>query len=533
MQIRLLYVILGFGLFLLGCANRGTPSGGEKDLEPPVIVESEPENYATNFKGNEIRIYFNEYIKLKNISKQLIISPPMKNKPEITPLSGASKYINIKILDTLKPNTTYAFNFGNSIVDNNEENPFPYFRYVFSTGETVDSLQLKGNILDAVGLKPDTFVSVMLYEADSTYTDSLVYKELPRYITNTLDSVSTFTLENLKPGKYKLLALKDNNQDNKYQQRSDKIGFHEGFVTVPNDSVYDLKLFKETPEFKVIRPKLLSGEKIAFGYQGNPKGAKIEITSAVSDSFAYKITKDPKADSLIYWYKPRMKVDSLLFRVTNTDYEEDFTVRISEQKRDSLKLDTKPGSNINFHEMFSVTNLTPFDGFDQSKFTILDKDSLTVDYSVKFDTLNNRYDFDFNKTEENTYRIQMLPGAFVDFFETQNDTINLSLKTKTFGDYGNVRVMLQNAKFPLIVQLVDEKAVVKREVYATKQEPVDFLNVDGGNYYLRVVFDTNQNGIFDTGNFLKGIQPERVSYYPDLIEARSGWDEVREFTLLD
>src|SRR5690606_17558615 len=172
-------------------------------------------------------------------------------------------------------------------------------------------------------------------------------------------------------------------------------------------------------------------------------------------------------------------------------------------------------------------------GFDQSKFTILDKDSLTVDYSVKFDTLNNRYDFDFNKTEENTYRIQMLPGAFVDFFETQNDTINLSLKTKTFGDYGNVRVMLQNAKFPLIVQLVDEKAVVKREVYATKQEPVDFLNVDGGNYYLRVVFDTNQNGIFDTGNFLKGIQPERVSYYPDLIEARSGWDEVREFTLLD
>src|SRR6056300_1757510 len=117
---NLLLIFIGIGL--TNCANRGTPSGGEKDTEPPQIIKSEPENFSTNFKGNEIRIYFNEYIKMKNLQKQLIISPPMEIQPDITPLGSASKYIKIKINDTLSPNTTYAFNFGVSIVDNNEEN---------------------------------------------------------------------------------------------------------------------------------------------------------------------------------------------------------------------------------------------------------------------------------------------------------------------------------------------------------------------------------------------------------------------------
>src|SRR5690606_8013779 len=161
--------------------------------------------YAINFKATEIKLYFDEYVKLKNLSKQLIISPPMNTMPEITPLSSASKYITIKIFDTLQSNTTYAFNFVNIIVDKNEDNTFPFYRYVFSTGSYIDSLEVKGNVKDALLLNTDTFVSVMLYEVDSAYTDSLVYKQLPKYITNTLDSTTTFTLSNLKAGKYKLI----------------------------------------------------------------------------------------------------------------------------------------------------------------------------------------------------------------------------------------------------------------------------------------------------------------------------------------
>ena len=123
--------IITISAFLINCANRGTPQGGVKDSEPPKILKSVPKNYSTNFKGKEIKIYFDEYVKLKNLQKQLIISPPMKTQPEILPLGTASKYITIKIFDTLQPNMTYAFNFGQSVVDNNEDNPFPFYRYVF------------------------------------------------------------------------------------------------------------------------------------------------------------------------------------------------------------------------------------------------------------------------------------------------------------------------------------------------------------------------------------------------------------------
>ena len=193
-----LFLLVAIGLLFAQCANRGTPSGGEKDVTPPVIIKSEPKNYSTNFTATEIKIYFDEYIKVKDLQKQLIISPPMEPEPEITPLGTASKYITIKIFDTLQTNTTYAFNFGESIVDNNESNPYPYYRYVFSTGATIDSLQVKGSVEDALDQNPEEFVSVMLYEVDSTLTDSIIYKRKPKYITNTLDSTATFLLDNLK-----------------------------------------------------------------------------------------------------------------------------------------------------------------------------------------------------------------------------------------------------------------------------------------------------------------------------------------------
>ena len=139
-------VILISITLVISCANRGNPSGGPKDEVAPLIIRSSPENLTTNFKGKEIKIYFNEYVKIKNLQKQLIISPPMDTEPTVTPMGSASKYITITINDTLDDNTTYAFNFGQSIVDNNEENPYDYYRYVFSTGDYIDSLSVKGQI---------------------------------------------------------------------------------------------------------------------------------------------------------------------------------------------------------------------------------------------------------------------------------------------------------------------------------------------------------------------------------------------------
>ncbi|MFD2551254.1 Ig-like domain-containing protein [Bizionia sediminis] len=525
--------VLIAGLVISSCANRGTPSGGNKDILPPTITREVPDNYSTNFSGNEIRIYFDEYIKIKNLSKQLIVSPPMDPAPEVTPMSSASKYIKIKIKDTLAPNTTYTFNFGNSIVDNNEENPFSYYTYVFSTGNYIDSLSVKGLIKDATLRAPDNFVSVMLYEVDSMYNDSIIYNKKPKYVTNTLDSTTTFTLQNLKAGTYKLIALKDANQDYQFQPKTDKIAFQEGFITVPVDSAeqFTLKLFSEELEPRVINPRLVSGEKIAFAYEGNYKEMQIQVQSDVPNTFQHRITKDSQADTLYYWYKPRLETDSLLFQVTNNNYKAHFAVPLSEQKRDSMNVQAEPTGTINFTEDFKLTNTVPFTNLDRNKVRILDKDSVAVAFKVTLDSLENRYALKFDKTESNSYAIQILPEALTDFFDATNDTLNYKLTTKKYADYGNVRVILKNATYPVIAQITDNKGVVVAEAYSRNPEPIDFRHLKTGEFYLRVVYDTNENKKYDTGNFLKNQQPERISYYKEKLDIRANFEMIYEFTL--
>ncbi|HLV14840.1 MAG TPA: Ig-like domain-containing protein [Xanthomarina sp.] len=527
-----LYFIL-VCLLLVNCANRGKPSGGDKDVDPPVIVKSDPENFSTNFKGTEIKIVFNEYVKINNLQKQLIISPPMDPAPEIYPQGAASKFITFKIKDTLDPNTTYAFNFGNSIVDNNESNPYPFYRYVFSTGDYIDSLSVKGIILDATLRKPEEYVSVMLYEMDSTFTDSIIYKKTPKYITNTLDSTTVFSIDNIKAGKYMMVALKDENQDSKYQQRSDKIGFLEKPITVPTDSLYTIKLFKEEADPKIVNPRLVSGEKIAFGFEGDYKNMKIKIKSDTPKDFSYRVTKDAKSDSLNYWYKPRFnEVDTLIFNVTNKNYNQDFVVKISEQKRDTLIISTAPNGTIGFEEDFNISANIPFEKIVAEKISIMDKDSLNVPFKSKLDSLTNKLALSFDKTENNRYSISVLPNTFTDFFENKNDSLNYTVTTKGFENYGNVRINLKNVNYPVIVQLTDDKGNVKAEKYSTVPEPIDFKYISPNKYYLRVVHDNNKNKKFDSGNYLKKQQPEKVSYFPDVIDVRANWDPIIDFTLL-
>ncbi len=526
-------ILFFIGIIVINCANRGTPSGGEKDTDPPIILKSEPENFSTNFNEKEIRIYFDEYVKINNLQKQLIISPPMNIQPDITPLGSASKYIKIRIHDTLQPNTTYAFNFGQSIVDNNEANPYPYFRYVFSTGNYIDSLSVSGQIEDALERKTDQFVSVMLYEIDSTYTDSTVFKKKPKYITNTLDSVTTFKIDNIKSGKYKLVALKEENSDYIFQPKFDKIGFYEGVVNVPTDSLFTLKLFQEELDFKVIRPRQETGQKVIFGYEGDYNGVHIELLDKTPDGFESRITKDPKTDTLYYWYKPKIELDSARFVVNNKTYSDTLQFNFRDLEKDSLIVNSIQSGVLHLYQDFQIQANIPFDKINEEYITILDKDSLNVPFTTTLDKYDNIYTFKFEKKESDVYRIRMLPNALEDFFENTNDTLRYSLRTNKKSDYGNIRVRFINAKFPMIVQLVDDRGVVAYERYTTESNIVDFNDLLPRQYYLRAIFDANGNKKYDPGNYLKNQQPERVSYAQDIDAVRANFDFVIDFILKD
>ena len=523
----LLSFVLGLSIFTSSCAKRGTITGGLKDTISPKIVSSSPKNFNTNFKGNEIKINFNELIKVKDINKQLVISPPFKKQPIIVPQGSASKFISIKILDTLKPNTTYSFNFGQSIADNNEGNPYNQFKYVFSTGDYIDSLALGGQIKDAYEKEADSFVSVMLYEINEKYKDSVVYTDSPRYITNTLDSLKTFRLENLKAGKYLLVAIKDKNNNNKFNPKEDKIGFRKQYITIPNDTVFELELFKETLDFKALKPSQASGNRLLLGYNGiqKLKNSKPQIILKNGiDVIPTIITQMQKKDSLQIWYKP-IKADSLSLSISKDKYQENFQFKIKDQKKDTLNITALQNNTLNFRDRFTLETATPLVLFDNSKIKLFKKDETLVDFTTEYDDFNQKLFFDFKKEPSEKYTMTILPGALTDFYEKSNDTLTYNLTTKNTADYGNLRVQLQNVKhFPVIVELTNAKGDVLASEYTEKSNVVDFNLLEPTLFTLRIIYDENKNKSYDSGNYLEKRYSEEVVYFSKEIDVRANWD---------
>ena len=528
-----------FILFLLlfvciGCAKKGSITGGLKDTIAPTLKISFPENFSTNFKGNQIKLTFDEYIKLKGLEKQLIVSPPMKNEPLIIP-SSVTKYLTIQIKDTLQPNTTYSFNFGQSITDNNEGNPLNQFKYVFSTGPYIDSLALGGRVKDALDREVESFVSVMLYEVNEKFKDSVVYTSPPRYITNTLDSLKTFRLENLKAGKYLLVAMKDRNNNNKFNPKTEKIGFHKQFITIPNDTVYEIELFKEVLPFKAYKPSQVSGNKIAIGYDGKQDFSKskpkiiLKNNNQILESI---VTQFPKKDSLQVWYKP-IKADSLLLNIKKESYVNDFSVKIKNQKKDTLSINAVQTGILNMRDEFTLESSTPLVKIDKSKISIKDSKTKITEFTTNYDDFNQKLVLNFPKNTSEKYQIQLLPGALTDFFEKSNDTLTYKLETRSESDYGNLIVDLQNVKrFPIIIELTNEKGEILAYDYSEKNTKVEFNFLEPKDYILRVIYDDNKNKKWDSGNYLEKRQAEEVIYYSKVIkDVRANWNDNETFDL--
>lgn len=526
-------VFLAFmGLALWQCAKRGNPTGGPRDITPPELVRTEPENYSTNFKAEKIRLYFDELIKLQDVQNQLIVSPPLKYPPEIRPQGGASRYVEIVIKDTLKENTTYTLNFGQSITDNNEGNPNSYLSYVFSTGSYIDSLTLSGAVKDAFNRTADQFVSVMLYERDSSFSDSTVYKSPPLYIANTGDSLPFFELKNLKAGNYALIALKDVNKNNLFDQGQDKIGFLEDTITLPTDSVYLLNLFRELPDYSASVPSYVAKNHIIFGYRGNVEDIQIETMTELPDSVKTKILKDRETDTLNYWLTPT-DLDSIIFKVSNNalDIVDTFTVKTRKLPLDSLLISPSKNGSFNFEDRFSLLANTPIVNVDTTKIGFF-LDSVAASYRYSLDSIGNKVDFDFAVEPNLRYSIYLLPGAITDFFGIQNDSLSYNLSIGSYADYGNLRLTLGGAvRYPLIIQLINERGELKKELIASESQMFEFNNLDPAKYSVRVIFDDNGNGKWDTGSYLNKIQPEKVSYYPDVIDVRANWELEQNFII--
>ena len=511
-------------ILITNCAKRGVPEGGLIDETPPFLVKAEPKQNSVNFKEKRIRLYFNEYIKLKDFRKQLVVSPPIeKALYSINPQSGASKYIQIDINDLLPENTTYVFNFGQSVVDNNEENSLPFFKYVFSTGEYIDSLKISGNIKSAFNRAPDSFISTFLYPVDENFNDSVVFNSIPSYVGSTLDSTN-YEMTNLKKGKYLLVAIKDVNNNYKFDPNFEQIGFVSNLIDVPMNDSLNIEVFKEDLPFKSFNPFLESANRVGFGFSGMYSKVKIKLLNDFDKKVKSVLTKNKEKDTLNYWFND-IKYDSLKFVINNNEQKKYYTIKFKEAEKDSLIITPSTKSNLGLNETFKLFSNIPLDSINTKYIKLINKDSIPVPFKASIDKNNFDITFDFELLPNDKYKLSIFPNAIKDFFKSSTDTLNYNFSTKSRSDYGTIKARFENvANFPIIVQLTNEKEeIVQENILASYNDACVFENIIPSKYFIRIIEDANGNKKWDTGNFLKRIKPEKTFHYEDELIVRANW----------
>ncbi len=528
-KIRYSIELILFFLLMYSCARISSPTGGLKDIDPPKVLKYSIENESrkVSIDTKEIRIEFNEYVRLKDAMNQIVVSPPMEITPTFAPLGSPKKYVTIKFNEPLKENTTYSINFGESLEDNNEGNKLTNFMYVFSTGETIDSLTYSGKIHNVKSLEFDSKVLVGLYKIDTSFNDSTIFKQKPYYVTRP-DSLGNFKFNYLHEGAYFIMGISDGNRNVKYDPVIDQLAFDKDTISLPTDKKSYLKLFTEKDQFAVKSPSFDNWGKIIFEFLGNPDSIHVENRDkAYTEEW---LIPSQTRDSLIYWFKPlekdtlkESKNDTLSFFVFHKNKPVDtLTLRKKIRFRSKpLKLSLEPSEN-DFGTM-NFKSETPIKTVNKERISIL-KDSIPIGFEVLYEETNPyTFKLDFKKSFESQYAVEFLPNAIQDFFGETTDTINYSAKTLKEQDYANLEIIIENkpaSKFWL--QLMQDKKI-KRAQY-TQDSIVKFNHVKPGVYTAQIIVDENNNSSWDTGDYFKRVQPEPYLFNQEKILLNAYWD---------
>lgn len=381
--------------------------------------------------------------------------------PKVSPLIEAKlKEVTIRIKDTLEENTTYSINFGRSLKDINEGNPAPQFTYLFSTGKYIDSSSLSGKVAVAETGRPDSTLIVMLYR---NFEDSAVSKEKPRYFTR-IDSAGRFTFNNIAPGRYNIFALKDQGGQKMYMRNSDLFAFYDSTLTIGDSNIHPvLYAFAEEPE------------------EQRPGGARPGTTA--------KTTTAKKEKKLSYSINLESNQQDLLGNLTLTFSE-------PLQSFDSTKL------------RFTDTLFQPVSG-----------------YHIEADSVNKLFTFTYPWKEEQEFRLILEKDIARDSSGTELEKADtIRFKTKKNSDYGRLRIRLQNLDTAQHIVLVFYKADKIEKSQPLTGKDVNFTLFRPGDYEIRILYDVNGNGKWDTGSYWGKIQPEKIVSDGKKYTVRPNWD---------
>jgi hypothetical protein len=517
-------------------------NGGERDTQPPKLLESNPKNASLNFTGRTIELKFDEFVQVKDISNQLVITPQTKEMPLV---ESMGKRVIIKFGEDLIPNTTYRLFFGNSIADMHEGNSFNNFEFVFSTGDFIDSLYMKGRIRNAFNLKPEKGTTVALYKDNEP--DSVVFKKKPLYYTKSAEDGS-YKLSYLPKSAFRAFVFNDINKNLLFEGGEESVGYNDAVIETGKDTIINMKTFKEeTP--KIFLKKAYSPY-YGVAYVIYNKAQKNKISSYYKDQSEDITGINSLNDTCKIYYKDifdtlrivihhpdRNKTDSISMAVLSKEKFERFktekkhilNVMVHPLQGDKLDYFMKP--DLMFSNWMDETSIDTTKIILQYKTDSLIKTGLILDQQAP-----NLFNIQ-NKLLPNTYyELILAKGAFKSMIGTETDSMKISFKTTEISDYATLSLkLLLPKKENYIVQVVNDKEVVIAEQYiemsltTSAEQLLKYKNLPPGNYFLKVIEDKNQNRKWDTGNILHQKQPETIYFNALIIKLLADWDSETEW----
>lgn len=453
MKHRTIWILLLISFFFTSCVNIIPPSGGDRDSLPPVLVSAIPKDSAINVSPKLITLTFDEFVSLQDVNSNLIVSPTLKDNPIV---DNKLKNVTIKFKDSLEANTTYSLNFGNAIKDVNEGNVIKNFRFVFSTGNTIDNFSYRGKVVLAEKGTVDSTLIVLLHNNTS---DTAIYKNRPRYFTR-INGKGVFEFNNLSGGYYTAYVL-PNDFSKKYDDSTKLFAFRTEPLLINSktitDTFYVFEAFKrKTATTSTTSATTASKTDTRLKYTHNLDNGNQDLLSPLELKFG----------------KPIKKIDSSKLLFTDSGFNP-----------------VKP-SRISLDSTRTILSLH-FPWKEQTRFNlILLKDAL-----------------------EDTAGIGLVKA----------DTLKFITKKET--EYGSIRLRFNNINLQKnpILQFIQSDKIIE-SVPLTSNELIRKL-FKSGSFEMRILYDTNKNGVWDTGAFGKvKRQPEIVQLISKPLSVRANWD---------
>lgn len=579
---------LAWIVIISSCANPGMPVGGAKDTIPPVLLKTEPGYRTLNYKGDDIRLTFNEYLAIEDISESMVISPPMIKKPIIR---TKSKTLVIEFNEDLKDSTTYSLDFKNSIADNNEKNPLEDFRFSFSTGPVFDSLRISGRLANAFNLEPIDKGLVLLHK---NLHDSAFFRTKPDYIAKTNEE-GIFMIDNIAPGEYHLFSLFDGNNNLLYDEGAEEMAFEDS-VIIPSakyveeaDTIYSATdtivvlghthFYPDPVNLQQFTEDIFDQYLDKYSRDTRYKFTVV-FNESVKDSFQLKLINNDaenwfqteyntEFDSLTIWITDTIvaRYDTLIMEVAylqmdslNQLYLQKDTLDMNfvekEDSKSTKKKKTKEGeeetpepivqfnfqtdinsSVVELNNNIGILAPEPINTFDSTKIVLyLAEDTLKSPLNFDFykDSVEYRKYFITHKWEPGAvYILEIDSAAAVNIYGVTSKKLKSKFTAREEDYYGTVTLNLTGIEMPVIAQLVSnndaEKVVVQKITNENGKVVFDYLKPE--KYKVKVIFDRNGNGKWDTGSYQDKYQPERVSYINEVVKVRSNWEKEYNWDL--